>query len=266
MAQRFLGSDTIGSLSQGSGTFTLAASRLTIGGQQYKTSALSVTPTLAANTMYCLYVVLSSGVLTLVSSTNVNSVGPAGFSSWKLVGAYVTNYLSAFTRFLPIEGIVTLSLTVYQGPGVTINQNVNGFLDTTSNTDPYGINVPNAGAYTSASGTFATRNPSIVNPIPGATVTFDVTMGWTGSGVNSANTWNNFIFRNGSSTISTAINGAGANAGGLNFLQCPLSGEVIDQAAGDFYSIKALNDQAAIVTFIRNASIEIIAPKQIKDM
>lgn len=98
--------DKIGSLSHSSGVITLQASILTIGGQQYTTSALQLTLSgLSVHTTYMLYVVLNSGVPTLVSSTNVNSVGPAGFASWKLVGAFIANQSAAFGAFLNIEGV-----------------------------------------------------------------------------------------------------------------------------------------------------------------
>jgi hypothetical protein len=104
MGQRFF-SDRIGALSHNAGVITLGDSRVTIGGQQYKTGALQLTLSgLAAHSTYMLYVVLSAGVLTLVSSTNVNSVGPAGFTSWKLVGAFLASETPAFGAFVNIEG------------------------------------------------------------------------------------------------------------------------------------------------------------------
>lgn len=104
MGQKFK-EDKIGALSHSLGVITLAASRLTIGGQQYSTSQLQLTLSgLTAHSTYMLYVVLSSGVPTLVSSVNVNSVGPAGFASWKLVGAFMANETPAWGAFLNIEG------------------------------------------------------------------------------------------------------------------------------------------------------------------
>ena len=99
--------DRIGALS-GTTTISLAASYLTIGGQQYSTGVLSrlvsTDVSLAANTLYYIYAVVSSGVPALRISTNVNSVGPAGFSSWKLVGAFYSNGTPAFGTFVNIEG------------------------------------------------------------------------------------------------------------------------------------------------------------------
>lgn len=106
MGQRFK-EDQIGSLSHGGGTITLTASRLTIGGQQYSVPQLQLTlPTLTANTRYMLYVVVNAGVFSLIQSTNVNSVGPVGYSSWKLVGAYYSNYLLAFASFADINSSI----------------------------------------------------------------------------------------------------------------------------------------------------------------
>lgn len=103
--------DKIGALSHSSGVITLQASRLTIGGQQYNTTAainrtISTDLTMVANTLYMIYAVLSGGVVQLRISANVNSIGPAGFSAWKLVGAFYSNSTSpvAFGSFVNIEG------------------------------------------------------------------------------------------------------------------------------------------------------------------
>lgn len=83
--------DKIGNLSESGGTITLAPSVLTIGGQQFRTQALSVTPSgTIAETWYRVYSVLNSGVPQLVVSTNNNSQGPAGYNAWKLVGVFYT--------------------------------------------------------------------------------------------------------------------------------------------------------------------------------
>lgn len=110
MAQK-LGNDKILGLSYAANVITLGSgSVLTIGGQQYTLSAnvtLTV-PTLIANTLYMLYAVVSSGVVSLVQSTNFNSVGPANQSAWKLVGAYYSNGPgTAFGAFIAIEGVPT---------------------------------------------------------------------------------------------------------------------------------------------------------------
>ncbi len=107
--------DKIGLLSHSSGTITVAASTsvptyLTIGGQQYKvTTNLSRTIAtdlaMVANNLYMVYAVRNSGNTELRISTNVNSVGPAGFSSWKLVGAFYANKTPAWGTFVTIEGV-----------------------------------------------------------------------------------------------------------------------------------------------------------------
>ncbi len=106
MAQR-LGEDRIGALSHNAGVVTLAASRITIGGQQYPITSLQHTlSTMTSSTLYMLYVVISAGTPTLVKSTNFNSVGPAGFTSWKLVGALYSNGITTpvFGSFVNIDG------------------------------------------------------------------------------------------------------------------------------------------------------------------
>lgn len=113
--------DKIGALSHSSGVITLAASRLTIGGQQYETTALNRTiatdVTMTANSLYMIYVVLSGGVVSLRISSNVNSVGPAGFSVWKLVGAFYAN------SFAPVS---LGSFVTIDGPPTTITPVVDG--------------------------------------------------------------------------------------------------------------------------------------------
>lgn len=106
---KVFGPDKIGALTHNSGTITLGRSTLTIGGQQYRTSAIlavSVPAIMTAVTCYYIYAVLFSGSLTLTISTNANSVGPSGYTAWKLVGAFYSNGLSGVTfgSFINLEG------------------------------------------------------------------------------------------------------------------------------------------------------------------
>lgn len=112
MAQK-LRDDKIGQLTHSAGNITMAASManpayLTIGGQQYKvTSNLVVAlPAMSANTRYQVFAVLNAGVVELRISQNENSVGPAGFSRWKLVGSLIANGMSpvTFGSFVNIKG------------------------------------------------------------------------------------------------------------------------------------------------------------------
>lgn len=106
--------DKIGALSHSGGTIIMAAPAwLTIGGQQYTvtsnlTRAIATDITMAANTLYMIYAVNVGGVIQLRISSNVNSVGPAGFTSWKLVGAFYSNGNTlaspVFGSFVNIEG------------------------------------------------------------------------------------------------------------------------------------------------------------------
>jgi hypothetical protein len=106
--------DKIGQLTHSAGNIIMAASAaspayLTVGGRQYKVvSQLSVAlPTLAANNRYQVFAVVSGGNPILVISQNENSVGPAGFASWKLVGSFYANGLVVvgFGGFVNIEGV-----------------------------------------------------------------------------------------------------------------------------------------------------------------
>ena len=119
--------DKIGSLSHGGGIISLAASRLTIGGQQYTTTSatqrtISTDVTMTANSLYMIYAVVSGGAVQLRISSNVNSVGPAGFLSWKLVGAFYANGLvsPAFGSFVTITGRPVSSRTFYTGSGTWV--------------------------------------------------------------------------------------------------------------------------------------------------
>lgn len=127
MGQRFF-EDNIGALSHSAGIIDLAASRLTIGGQQHSTGTLSRTistdVTMTANTRYQIFAVVLSGVVALRISANENSVGPNGFSAWKLVGSFYANGASsvAFGSFVNINespktdlmsgGLITISAFV----------------------------------------------------------------------------------------------------------------------------------------------------------
>lgn len=108
--------DKIGALSHNAGAIDLGASVLTIGGQQYSVSSLSRTitddVTLAANERYQVFAVVFGGVAALRISTNENSVGPAGFDSWKLVGSFWTDTGSAvslvtnFNKGMPLVQVL----------------------------------------------------------------------------------------------------------------------------------------------------------------
>ena len=113
MGQKLL-DDKIGTLSHSAGVISLTASRLTIGGQQYTTTSnitrtITTDVTLTANTLYMVYAIVSGGVVGLRVSINVNSVGPAGFNGWKLVGAFYADDLVSvgFGSFVAIDGIPT---------------------------------------------------------------------------------------------------------------------------------------------------------------
>jgi len=102
--------DKITALNHSTGVINLAAGAiLTIGGLQYTTDAVkSVTLSgLVGTQRYQIYAVISSGDVILVTSTNENSVGPAGYTSWKLVGSFYTGGLAvpAFGAFVNIRGV-----------------------------------------------------------------------------------------------------------------------------------------------------------------
>jgi hypothetical protein len=128
---QILKKDKIGALSHNAGIITLPASTLTIGGQQYVTSSLTRTiatdVTMAANTRYQIYAVVSGGVVVLRVSSNENSVGPSGFTAWKLAGSFMANGMSpvAFGSFLNVSGIPKSDeiqyIPTFQGFGTPTN-------------------------------------------------------------------------------------------------------------------------------------------------
>ncbi len=137
MAQ-VLKADKIGTLSHSSGTISLASSTLTIGGQQYTNSTslnrlITSDVTMTANTLYMIYAVRNSGNTELRISTNFNSVGPTGFLSWKLVGAFYSNGVTgsiAFGSFITIDGTPTSNQWNFTPTGAwTSNITYSGFLE-----------------------------------------------------------------------------------------------------------------------------------------
>lgn len=106
--------DRWSTLTQSTGVITLPASSLsiaslTIGGKQYHlTSNLTVSVgTVSTETLYFVYAVISGGTVSLVISLNQNSVGPNGYTAWKLVGAFYGNFSSTFGSFVTIKGVPT---------------------------------------------------------------------------------------------------------------------------------------------------------------
>lgn len=84
-------------------TYLGMPTRITVGGQQFKTNGTITlntgaspginaldTGSLTANTLYYIYAVQSSGVLGIVASTNAPGTGPAGFGAWKEIGRFRT--------------------------------------------------------------------------------------------------------------------------------------------------------------------------------
>lgn len=159
--------DKIGQLTHSSGNIIMAASvaspaYLTIGGRQYTvTSNLSVAlPSMAANTRYQVFAVQSGGVVSLQISLNENSVGPAGFLSWKLIGSLYSNGMSpvAFGSFVNIKGAPETDVIDY-------NPTINNFGTTTSVVARWrrsGDNLEGSAGFTS--GTHAAAPGSISLP------------------------------------------------------------------------------------------------------
>ena len=102
--------DKIGALNESGGNILLGPSILTIGGRQYETTSQIQVALPSFNilleTRY-VYAILNAGNVELVISSNVNSNGPTGASSWKLVGAFMVGQTGAgaleFGAFMDID-------------------------------------------------------------------------------------------------------------------------------------------------------------------
>lgn len=92
-----------------------AGSVVTIGGQQYRLqSASSLTLSgLSAGSLYMVYAVTSGVSVVLVTSLNMNSVGPSGYSAWKLVGALYADSSTTLGSLVNIDGAPTTDWITY---------------------------------------------------------------------------------------------------------------------------------------------------------
>lgn len=105
--------DKLGLISHSAGVISLGASRVTIGGQQFKTlvtinRTIATDLTMTANGLYMVYAVVVAGNVELRISANVNSVGPSGgFTRWGLVGAFYAtgDAVPVFGSFVNIDGV-----------------------------------------------------------------------------------------------------------------------------------------------------------------
>lgn len=123
-----LGLDRIGNVSHSSGILTLGNpagrlfSTITIGGQQYRTGvlsrAISSDVTLLAGSLYMVFAVSVGGAVQLRVSSNLNSIGPSGFTAWKLLGAFYANGLGpvGLGSFVNIDGVPSTEEWIDGGP------------------------------------------------------------------------------------------------------------------------------------------------------
>jgi len=108
----------LGQLTHSAGNIVLAASTIHIGALQYTTdtSKSVALPSLIANTRYQVYAVDNGASdVALVISTNENSVGPASYNKWKLVGSLYAG-ATAFGSFANIKGSPRTESIAYTPP------------------------------------------------------------------------------------------------------------------------------------------------------
>lgn len=94
----------------------ISGSQFILGGKFYQQSTeLTVNLTgLSANTLYMVYAVISGNLITNITySTNFNTVGPAGATAWKLIGAFYSSGASTFGSLVNIEGVPTSDIIPY---------------------------------------------------------------------------------------------------------------------------------------------------------
>jgi hypothetical protein len=132
--------ESIGALTQTSvTTLSLAASRVNVGASQYVTSALTLNlavtgvggldATVAANVVYTIYAVYSSGQVYLIGSRN--STAPNGFAQARVVGSFTTNASSQINVItstpgnLNVAGSVLIDTTTGDTPFRVLNSRTN---------------------------------------------------------------------------------------------------------------------------------------------
>lgn len=207
--------DKITALNHNAGNINLASGAiLSIGGLQYATDAIKTValPTLTANTRYQVFAVISSGDVILVISTNENSVGPTGYTSWKLVGSFYSNGLSsvAFGSFISIRG------SPKTGP-IYFDPNINSQgLGTLTNLNSYYIRD---GSKIIVGGFFNTGTRSAVearigNPFPVLSLGTSELVGTTGFGANTTVTYGVLAGVTGQLYVIPTYNSSGSN--GMN--------------------------------------------------
>jgi len=191
-------------------------SYITIGGQQYTVTAnLSVsTGSLTANNLYFVYAVQTAGVVSLAVSTNVNSIGPAGFASWKLIGAFYSDASSIFNAFVSKSSITPSTFNV-------ITSTTPGTYTPPPRLSALRVRMVAAGGGGSASGQSA--NTGNHNGSPGGNTTFGTLTATGGNGCNSA------------------VNGGDGGGGNGGTIGSGWSGEVIVGSNGQTYAFSGTN-------------------------
>jgi hypothetical protein len=213
--------DKIVTLSQSTGVVSIqSGSILTIGGLQYELDAQKSVnlPTMTAHSRYQVYAVISGGDVILVVSSNENSIGPAGYTSWKLVGSLRANGSALFGSFITITGVPrTLNDITFD-----ININSQGLGTLTGSTMTYTQN----GNLFIAKGSFITGTRTAVEArfgmpfqvISSQSGTNELLMNSLGSGVNNTVAYGIIIPSTGASYVLPIYNsngGPGFNTGVL---------------------------------------------------
>lgn len=166
MAQ-ILQNDKIGLLSEAAGTITLAASVLTIGGQQYTESSVDATPSVSNSVFYYVYTVRNAGVTELV--IDISPSAPVGYDSYIKVGAIYTTGAGDIFKVYNVGEINETVFSASIATTGTITNESSDFLASatagapktcTFNTGIFSV-APNAGATTSQDIINTIRIPSV---------------------------------------------------------------------------------------------------------
>lgn len=209
--------DKIALLTQVSTTqVSLPASYITIGGQQYRTSALNMnaattgaggldTGSLIANRHYYVFAVSVSGVVSLVASLNS---APTGFTQYKVVGYFYTN------------GSAVISFIGYKGSPVIFTVTTVGTSNFIVPPDVYTLDVEivgggggggyHAGTIVGQGGSAGGYARKVIrNLTPGGSIS--VTIGAGGTGATGLNTGGGI---GGTSSFGSFISATGGNSTG----------------------------------------------------
>jgi len=235
--------------------------------QQFVTPSLNVVlGSLAASRKYNIYVVAPGGVPQLVFDLSENSSGPAGFDSWKLVGAFFSSWDAVFGGFVRIDVPVDIDISFQNNSSNVLNASVIGLFQMSANNDVHGLMRPQAGAYNSATGVFATQQPAFIAPIAGNIKT-NTKLVWNTSGAaNFTNTWRTHHRIEDIEQFTVGKNARGANSSAsLTFMESWTTSR-LGLTLGQEFTLLGFNDVGNFAISISSGAYNFKTAQAIKDL